>query len=73
MERKAWMSAISPPASPATTIATTRTIHPGPPRLCETKKALTAPMSIIPSTPRLSTPERSASSSPRPARTSGVP
>ena len=35
-------------------------------------KPVTAPASIMPSTPRLSTPERSATSSPSEARRSGV-
>src|SRR5262245_20091976 len=38
-----------------------------------TRKAETAPTSIMPSTPTLMTPDRSVSSSPRPASTSGVP
>ena len=54
-------------------MAATRTARPGPPSVCDTKNAVTAPISIIPSTPRFRTPERSASSSPRPASTSGVP
>ena len=37
------------------------------------QKPITAPTSIIPSTPRLSTPERSASSSPSAPKSSGVP
>ncbi len=37
-----------------------------------TAKAVTAPISIMPSTPRLSTPDFSATSSPRAARSSGV-
>ncbi len=38
-----------------------------------TRNADTAPINIIPSTPRLTTPTRSVSSSPSPASTSGVP
>ena len=58
------MLAIAAPASAATAIAAASAIGPGPSSRCTTKKPIAAPTSIIPSTPRLSTPERSASSSP---------
>ena len=71
--KNAWISAIAPPATMEAKTARIKTSPADQCNFCETQKAVTAPMSIIPSTPRFSTPERSASSSPRPARTSGVP
>jgi hypothetical protein len=62
MTRNAWMSAIAPPA-----IAATRIASSNEPVRCTAQNPITAPTSIIPSTPRLRTPERSASSSPRAA------
>src|SRR5690606_17870732 len=44
----------------------------GEPVVCATAKPVTAPMIIMPSTPRLSTPERSTTSSPMAAMSSGV-
>src|SRR5690606_654914 len=44
----------------------------GEPVVCATAKPVTAPMIIMPSTPRLSTPERSTTSSPMAAIRSGV-
>ncbi len=73
IDNTAWMRAIAAPATMEARTASSSTSAVAPCVFCETKNAVTAPMSIIPSTPRLSTPERSASSSPRPARTSGVP
>ena len=58
------MVAIAVPASAATPIAAARESHVVACRRCTVQKPKTAPTSIIPSTPRLSTPERSASSSP---------
>ena len=61
------------PAAAAAARAITRTAQPGPGSICDAKNAVTAPISIMPSTPRFNTPDRSASSSPSPASTSGVP
>src|SRR5690606_14754856 len=57
-------------AAPTTMDANTP-IHGGPVD-CATAKPVTAPMIIMPSTPRLSTPERSTTSSPIAAIRSGV-
>ena len=73
IDKNAWMRAIAAPATMEARTASSSTTAVDPCIFCETQNALTAPMSIIPSTPRLRTPERSASSSPRPASTSGVP
>ena len=62
--RNAWISAISAPATAATPIAAARLAPVLACTRCTVQKPMTAPISIIPSTPRLSTPERSASSSP---------
>ena len=62
--RKAWISAIAAPASAATPIAAASESPAPACSRCTAQKPITAPTSIIPSTPRLSTPERSASSSP---------
>ncbi len=67
---------ISAQPAPATAAAATAigSASPAEPPTCWThRKPITAPISIIPSTPRLSTPERSASSSPSAAKRSGVP
>ncbi len=66
--RNAWIAAIAAPA-----IAATRIASVSEPVRCTAQKPITAPTSIIPSTPRLSTPERSVSSSPSAAKSSGVP
>jgi hypothetical protein len=71
--RNAWISAIAAPANAATAIASTSTSEPAPRRLWTAQNPVTAPTSIIPSTPRLSTPERSARSSPSAAKRRGVP
>ena len=42
------------------------------PVYCATANPVTAPMTIMPSTPRLSTPDRSTTSSPNAAMSSGV-
>ena len=67
------MLATAAPASAATAIAAQSASGPGPPRRCTTKNPIAAPTSIMPSTPRLRTPERSASNSPSAAYRSGVP
>ena len=71
--RKAWIAAIAAPASAATTTAAASAIPVFAWTCCTVQKPITAPTSIIPSTPRLSTPDRSASSSPSAAKSSGVP
>ena len=73
MTRNAWISAIAAPASAATRTAAVSTTAESPCTRWTAQKPITAPTSIIPSTPRLSTPERSASSSPSAANRSGVP
>ena len=55
---------IAAPASAATPIAAASERPPETCRRCTVQKPITAPTSIIPSTPRLRTPARSASSSP---------
>ncbi len=70
---KAWIDAISAPASAATMIPAASAIAVVGWKRCTDQKPITAPTSIIPSTPRFSTPERSASSSPSEAKRSGVP
>ena len=65
--RNAWIAAIAAPAAPAATTAASRTTAFAPSKRCVAQKPTAAPNSIIPSTPRLSTPDRSASSSPRAA------
>ena len=62
--RKAWMSAVAAPATAATPIAAGSATPALPPRVCTDQNPATAPTSIIPSTPRLRTPDRSASTSP---------
>src|SRR5690554_6822942 len=56
----------------APTTMAARTSSHGDPVVSATPKPVTAPMIIMPSTPRLSTPERSTTSSPTAARSSGV-
>ena len=62
--RNAWISAIAAPATAATATAPASTAGPEPGIRCTAQKPITAPTSIIPSTPRFRTPDRSASSSP---------
>jgi len=71
--RIAWIEDVASAARPPIVVASNRTIQSGPVMCCTLQKAVTAPISIIPSTPRLRTPERSARSSPTEANTSGVP
>ena len=71
--RNAWINEVAAAASAATATAVSKLSQPGPPTVCTAQKPLTAPTSIMPSTPRLSTPERSASSSPSEAKSKGVP
>ncbi len=66
------MTACSWLSSPATSMATT-TASQGLPSRVATLKALIAPISIMPSTPRFSTPARSAKISPIVANSSTVP
>ena len=55
--RNAWISAIAAPASAATPTAAASE-SPAPKwKRCTAQKPMTAPISIIPSTPRLSTPD----------------
>ena len=68
MVMKAWIW-LSRPAA----IMATSTPNQGFPVAIATLKALIAPISIIPSTPRFITPERSANSSPSVANSSTVP
>jgi hypothetical protein len=68
MQIKAWIKAIRPPASSAAAIP-----HQLLPVNTVTRKPDTAPISIMPSTPRFIIPERSASISPEAANKSGVP
>ena len=64
---------ITSPANAAVSTASTSATSLGPGARCEAQNPMTAPTSIIPSTPRLSTPDRSASSSPSAAKRIGVP
>jgi hypothetical protein len=73
MTRNAWISASAAPATAAIRIAIASATGAGPPMFCTDQKPITAPPSIMPSTPRFSTPERSASSSPSAEKRSGVP
>ena len=68
MVTTAWSRLSRPPAS----IATARPSH-GLPVDTTVEKPATAPISIMPSTPRLSTPARSAKISPMVAKRSTVP
>ena len=63
---------ISPANAPVST-ASSSTSEVGPGARCIPQNPIVAPTSIIPSTPRLSTPARSASSSPSAANRIGVP
>ncbi len=68
MLTKAWSRLINPPASiPA------RTPHHGEPVFRPKMKPVTAPISIIPSTPRFRIPDLSANISPIVAKSIGVP
>jgi hypothetical protein len=62
--RNAWIDDSAAPTRPATTTAAASAIPLFAWTCCTVQKPMTAPTSIIPSTPRLSTPDRSASSSP---------
>ncbi|CAB4672625.1 unannotated protein [freshwater metagenome] len=68
MQRNAWTAAKAPPAAMAPRID-----NQGLCVASATKNAVTAPTSIMPSTPKFNTPERSASISPSAARVSGTP
>ena len=68
MVMKAWIWLSSPAASIATS-----TPSQGLPVATATLKALIAPISIMPSTPRFITPERSAKISPMVANSRTVP
>ena len=61
------------PTNAAVSTASEQRDAAGPGARCIAQNPITAPTSIIPSTPRLSTPERSASSSPSAANRIGVP
>ena len=69
----AKISAITSAANAAVNTASVSATAIGPGARCIPQNPIAAPTSIIPSTPRLSTPERSASSSPRAANRIGVP
>ena len=62
--RNAWISAIAAPESAAAPTARVSTTSSLPCTRCVAQYPTAAPNTIIPSTPRLSTPERSARSSP---------
>ena len=62
--RNAWIAAIAAPARQPPTTAASSTIAVVAWTRWTAQKPITAPTSIIPSTPRLSTPDRSVSSSP---------
>ena len=68
MANTPWSRLRTPPA----TIATTSAIH-GLPVATTVENPATAPISIIPSTPRFSTPDRSAKISPIAANSRTVP
>ncbi len=68
IDRKAWTTAKAPPAN----IADATPNH-GLAVAAVVIKPATAPTSIMPSTPKLSTPARSANNSPKAAYKSGVP
>ena len=70
---KAKTAAMAVPTRAATAMATVSAIQPGASEDCDVQNAVTAPISIMASTPRFITPLRSAKSSPSPASTSGVP
>ncbi len=71
--RNAWIDAIAAPLTAAITIAAISV--PATPRWMRwsAQNPATAPISIIPWTPRFSTPERSVSNSPSAPKRSGVP
>lgn len=73
MVSTAWSKAVSPAATMAASSARTMDAVPRLWLWMAAHVAATAPMSIIPSTPRLSTPARSVTISPRAASRSGVP
>ncbi len=62
--KNAWIAAIAAPASAAASTARNNTTGSEPSTFCVIQKPIAAPNSIIPSTPRFSTPDRSARSSP---------
>jgi hypothetical protein len=62
--RNAWIAASAAPASAATPIAPSNATLVVAWKRWTAQKPITAPTSIIPSTPRFSTPDRSASNSP---------
>ncbi|CAB4731314.1 unannotated protein [freshwater metagenome] len=65
-------AAADPAAIPANN-ASDRTSQPGPSTREAVHDAQTAPISIMPSTPRFSTPERSVSTPPSAENSNGVP
>ncbi len=67
------MSAINAPETAAATTASVSATAEVTPSRCTAQNPHAAPTSIIPWTPRLRTPARSASSSPSAAYRSGVP
>ena len=71
--RKAWISETASAENAAISTARKSAHAADPGACCEAQKPITAPISIIPSTPRLRTPDRSASSSPSAAKRIGVP
>lgn len=73
MQRNACRSDVSAPAAMPMRIERSTVNQAEPPMCCDAQAPVTAPMSMVPSTPRFSTPLRSVNTPPKAAKKSGVP